>query len=130
MANASKSKETIWYGYLNAGERSSPVLRDESLDTGNKKTLYLFNLIRGEILEYAREIVEKKLRELKPAESGFIAKLDAEYKKAHRNFKGRGSNIRNITNRATTLPGEAIELPLDSEIIIDDADEWMDAEEA
>ena len=39
------------------------------MDTGNPKTLYLFNLIRGEILEYAREIVEDKLRELKPAES-------------------------------------------------------------
>ena len=72
MKNASKSKAYLWYGYLNAGERSSPVLRDDRLDTGNPKTLYLYNLARGQILEYSREIVEKKLREFKPDESGFI----------------------------------------------------------
>ena len=130
MANASKSKGSLWYGYLNAGARSSPVLRDARLDTGNPKTLYLFNLVRGEILEYAREIVEKKLRELKPAESEFIAELDAGYKKARRNFKGRGSSIRNITKRPVTVLQEKIEHYDDSEILIDNADLLMDAEEA
>ena len=130
MANASKSKASLWYGYLNAGARSSPVLRDTRMDTGSPKTLYLFNLVRGEILEYAREIVEKKLRELKPAESGFIAELDAGYKKARRNFKGRGSSIRNIAKRAVTMPGEEIKHDVYSEIITDETDVWMDAEEA
>jgi hypothetical protein len=130
MATASKSKESLWYGYLNAGARSSPVLRDERLDTGSTKTLYLFNLVRGDILEYAREIVEKKLRELKPAESGFIAELDAGYKKARRNFKDRGACIRNIAKRAATVFEEETEHDADSEIIADNTDVWMDAEEA
>ena len=56
MNNASKSKASLWFGHLSAGARSSPVLRDARLDTGNPKTLYMFNLKRGEILEYAREV--------------------------------------------------------------------------
>ena len=127
MANTSKSKASLWYGYLNAGARSSAVLRDARLDTGNPKTLYLFNLVRGEILEYAREVVEKKLRELKPAESGCIAKLDAGYKKVRRNFKDRGSCIRNITKRSVTESSEKIEDYDDSEASMDDTDLLMDA---
>ena len=130
MKNASKGKASRWYGYLNAGTRSSPVLRDARLDTGNPKTLYLFNLVRGEILEYAREIVEKKLRDLKPAESGFIAELDAGYKKARRNFKGRCASVGNITKRTVTVLSEKIDQYDDSEIIIDDIDLFMDAGEA
>jgi hypothetical protein len=129
MANASKSKASLWYGYLNAGGRSSPVLRDDHLDTGNSKTLYLYNLVRGEILEYAREVVEKKLRELKPAESGFIAELDAGYRKARRNFKDRAAAIRNISRRPVSVFKEKIEEYDDNEIFMDDADLLMDAGE-
>ena len=118
------------YGYLNAGAHSSPVLRDARLNTCNPKTLYLFNLVRGEILEYAREIVEKKLRELKPAETGFTAELDAGYKKARRNFKGRGFCFRNITKRAVTVSNEKIESYDDSEAFMDATDLLMDAGEA
>ena len=100
------------------------------MDTGKPKTLYLFNLVRGEILEYAREIVEKKLRELKPAESGYITKLDAEYKKARRNFNDRDSCACNITKRASTVRKEKIEHSDDSEIFMDDTDLLMDAGEA
>jgi hypothetical protein len=60
-----------------AGERSSPVLRDRRMETGNKKAIYIFNLKRGEIIEYALEIVEQKLRELKADESGYINELEA-----------------------------------------------------
>jgi hypothetical protein len=126
VANTSKNKASLWYGYLNAGERSSAVLRDAHLDTGNPKTLYLFNLVRGEILEYAREVVEKKLRELKSAESGYIAELDAGYKKARRNFKDRGSCIRNIAKRSVTESNEKIEDYDGSETFIDDTDLLMD----
>jgi hypothetical protein len=97
MARASKVKSSCWYGYLMAGERSSPVLRDSLLDTGNAKTVYLFNLNRGEIIEYAREIVEKKLRDLKPDETSYITKLYAGYKKVRRSFKERGNRISSAT---------------------------------
>jgi len=63
MARTSKGR-SCWYGYLMAGERSSPLLRDGRLETRNAKTIYMYNLKRGERIEYALEIVEKKLREL------------------------------------------------------------------
>ena len=47
------------------------------METGNKKTIYIFNLKRGEIIEYALEIAEQKLRELKADESGYINELEA-----------------------------------------------------
>ncbi|HXK56907.1 MAG: hypothetical protein KDI74_17195 [Gammaproteobacteria bacterium] len=62
------SKNDIWYGYLQAGEKSTPVVRDMSLETNSKKTVYLYNHKRGAILEYAREIVEPKLVELNTEE--------------------------------------------------------------
>ena len=96
MARASKGKSAFWYGYLTAGERSSPVLRDGRLDTGSPKTIYMFNLKRGEIIEYVLEIVEKKLRDLKQDESGFIGELDAGYKKARRSFKARVTGKRSV----------------------------------
>ena len=130
MAKATKGKKSFWYGYLNAGTRSSPVLRDARLDTGSTKTLYLFNLVRGEILEYAREIVEKKLRELKPAESGFIVDLDAGYKKARRNFKGHTASISNITKRSVSVIKEKVDDYDDSETGMDDIELFMDVEEA
>ncbi len=63
MAGTSKGR-SCWYGYLMAGECRSPVLRDGRLETGNPMTIYIYNLKRGERIEYALEIVEKKLREL------------------------------------------------------------------
>ena len=128
MASSRKSKSSIWYGYLSAGTRSSPVLRDERLETGNPRTFYLFNLERGVILEYAREVVEKKLRELKPAESGFIEELDAGYKKARRNFKGRGKTIRITSGRAATSSPEEIKPVEDSDVIMYDVKIWANAE--
>lgn len=98
MATNPKGRSSVWYGYLKAGERSSPVLRDNRLETGNPKTIYLYNLKRGEIIEYVLEIVEKKLRELKPAESKCIGELDAGYKKARRGFKGKGTVGRGVAD--------------------------------
>ena len=53
-----KRKTPLWLGYLEAGKSASPVVRDSSLDTGNPATIYLFNLMRGRILEYRKDIVE------------------------------------------------------------------------
>jgi hypothetical protein len=104
MARTAKKSSPVWYGYLQAGDRSSPVIRDDRLDTGNRKTMYLFNLSRNSILEYSREVVEAKLRDLKPEESAIVAELDAAYKKARRSFKDRGAGIRSILNRSSKTP--------------------------
>jgi len=106
MARTSEGK-SYWYGYLNAGKRSSPVLRDDLLESCDSKTIYMYNLNRDEIIEYALEIVEKKLRDLKEDESEYINELDAGYKKARRNFKVRGAGKRRTIDSVNHLPREA-----------------------
>jgi hypothetical protein len=129
MARTSKDK-SLWYGYLKAGERSSPVLRDTGLDTGNPKTIYMFNLKRGEIIEYALEIVEKKLRELKSDESGYIGELDAGYKKARRDFKGRGSGKRSVRDASFVPLRKDDDNSDDDDISKHDSDLWLGSVEA
>lgn len=58
------SKQKLWYGFLEAGSKSSPVVVDHSMDTGEKSSLFIYNHNRQEILKYVREVVEPKLREL------------------------------------------------------------------
>jgi hypothetical protein len=115
-------KNEVWYGYLDAGEKSTPVVLDPTLNTANPKTVYLFNLARGEILEYRREIVEPKLRELNPGDASGLDELRAAYGQAQRGFTSRGSRILNLPERraaaaAARKPDEAEE-----EIDFDDED--------
>jgi hypothetical protein len=98
MSGSAKQKGPLWYGYLEAGDKSTPVVRDERLDTGNAKTLFLFNLARQQILEYTREIVEPKLRELKSGEAS-IDELNVVYGEARRSFKHPGARPLNIPER-------------------------------
>jgi hypothetical protein len=129
MARTAKKSSPVWYGFLQAGDRSSPVIRDDRLDTGNHKTMYLFNLSRNSILEYSREVVEPKLRELKADESTTISELDAAYKKIRRGFKDRGAGVRSILNRSSSTPAsnEAVynEIPVDE----DSDDAWVEDDE-
>lgn len=74
----------LWYGFLDAGEKSSPVVFDPRLDTGNPQTIYLFNLQRDMIVPYKREVVDAKLRELGTDEAALIARLKSSYTKARR----------------------------------------------
>ena len=125
-----------WYGYLEAGAKSSPVLLDRKLDTGNPQTFYLFNLARKEILEYSRQIVEPKLRELKEKESGTVDELKLAYGEALRNFTPRASATLNVPEQAAPAkpkPKKTEEenldaLPIDEDIEVEDAD-WEEDEE-
>jgi hypothetical protein len=132
MSGSSKGKKNLWYGYLEAGANSTPVLRDEGLDTGNPKTVFLFNLARGRILEYSREIVEPKLRELKGKESKAIAELDAGYREVRRDFKDRSARILNIPERGG--PARKAAQPSEDEEFSDFADDetadepWLDVQ--
>lgn len=80
------SQEELWYGFLEAGDRSTPVARDPKLTTGNPDTVYMYNLQRNEIIEYKRAIAEPKLRELKPAEADKLKELKAAFAKALKEF--------------------------------------------
>ncbi|MEZ5541260.1 MAG: hypothetical protein R3F42_04375 [Pseudomonadota bacterium] len=132
MAGISKGSASCWYGYLMAGERSSPVLRDEGFETGNRKTVYLYNLKRGEIVEYDLATVAAKLRDLKPSEAGFIGELDAGYKKARRAFKGRGGRDRSVVEAAIIPLAKPADTDYsdDEALDEDDADLWPESSEA
>jgi len=129
MARTAKKNSPVWYGFLQAGDRSSPVIRDDRLDTGNRKTVYLFNLSRNSILEYSREVVEPKLRDLRPDESSAISDLDAAYKKARRSFKDRGASVRNILNRSSSTPASNEAVYNDIPVEDDSDDVWVEEDE-
>ncbi|MCC6302909.1 MAG: hypothetical protein IT489_08940 [Gammaproteobacteria bacterium] len=101
------AKTPLWCGYLEAGDRSSAVLRDERLETGNPKTLYLYNLNRDEILQYSRDLVEPKLRELRGDESDLAEELKNAYTKARRTFKFNPDRVFAApVRKQTRSPGE------------------------
>ncbi len=83
-------KKNYWHGYLEAGKKSSPVLRDLNLETGSTETIYLYSLNRDKILEYQVAIVESKLRELSDGEAELVTTLDKSYTKAKKDFSPRG----------------------------------------
>jgi hypothetical protein len=82
-------RNSLWFGYLEANEKGSPVVRDTSMDTGTPATIYLFNLKKGRILEYRRDIVEPKLRELTNEETETVTELRKAFEKARNGFTPR-----------------------------------------
>jgi hypothetical protein len=97
------SEKPFWYGYLEAGGKSTPVLLDRQFDTGNPATVYLFNFSRGEILEYRRNIVENKLRTLGKDEAALAAEMKAAYTQVRRGFKPRQGRATIVPDRAPGL---------------------------
>ena len=57
------STKDIWYGVLEAGDKSAPVVRDLTMQA-EKNHVWLYNHARNTFVEYAQAIVEPKLREL------------------------------------------------------------------
>jgi len=102
---AGKQKK-MWFGFLDAGTKGSPVVRDATLETGNHKTLYLFNFMKGKILEYQREIVELKLRELETEELAMVPQLRKAYKEAREHFEPRPVKPKQPVYRAKPAPVE------------------------
>ena len=101
------SKRDTWFGYLQAGEHSSAVVRDSSLETKNPKTIYLFNHVRGKFLEYSLEVVAPKLRDMQPDDVS-LTELKKAYKAARREFVTDHAPVRRITTSAVmTKPAGA-----------------------
>ncbi|HSN56161.1 MAG TPA: hypothetical protein VLT32_15930 [Candidatus Sulfomarinibacteraceae bacterium] len=44
-------KAKLWFGFLEAGSKGSPVVREDGMETGNRDTIYLYNFLKGKILE-------------------------------------------------------------------------------
>ncbi len=87
------SDTQLLYKYLDAGAKSSAVVLDPSLDTGNEQTLYLYHQQRNQIIEYRRDIVEAKLRELSGDEQKETATLQQAYQQTRLDFTPRGGKI-------------------------------------
>jgi hypothetical protein len=120
-ARRAMSKNGFWYGYLNAGGKSFAVLRDPELDTGNRKTVYLFHLERNAIIEYNREIVETKLSDLDGEAEEMTATLEAAYAEARQVF----GHARPFVPAATETPNK-VATPAVEEV---DPDGYVDDED-
>ncbi|MBI3772015.1 MAG: hypothetical protein HY272_04895 [Gammaproteobacteria bacterium] len=123
------STDRFWFGFLEAGDRSAAVLRDDKISTGNPDTFYLFNLSRGEIIEYKRSVVEPKLRTLKNNEKALEEELTAGYALVRANFKPKGNRLAIPEKGGRTRPDTAETNPEDSEdvaVISDDDAVWVD----
>lgn len=115
------AKTLMWCGYLEAGAKSTPVIADQRLDTGDPETVYLFNLARNEILPYNRAIVESKLRDLHEDETGVVTELKSAYAKARRGFKARrGEPVVHSTGRRQKAAAE--KAPIDNPDYFSDLD--------
>lgn len=82
-------RNSLWFGFLDAGAKGSLVVRDLSIDTGAPNTIYLFNFAKGRILEYRRDIAEPKLRELNDKEREKLRELRQAFNKARNGFTPR-----------------------------------------
>ncbi len=97
-------KKKMWFGFLEAGSKGSPVVRETALETGDPKTIYLFNFMKNRILEYRRDIVEIKLRELEPEELAMIPQLRKAYKEARESFEPRPARAKLPVSRPKPAP--------------------------
>ncbi|MFO7603962.1 MAG: hypothetical protein R6X06_09125 [Gammaproteobacteria bacterium] len=116
------SDNHLWYGYLEAGTKSTPVLLDHRLNTGDPKTLYLFNLKRGEILEYKREIIEPKLRDLNEHEKGLSTEIKSAFNRVRVSFIPRGGRASNLAEQGKLSDTRAA----NDDIRADDSDCFAD----
>lgn len=109
------AKHSIWCGYLEAGQKSSAVVRDDRLDTGNPDTVYLFNLARNEIIPYSRAIVDAKLREFTAKEAEGATELKAAYLRARKQFKARTERAAPAATARTARPAQGSKFSEDDE---------------
>ncbi len=123
------SNDRFWFGFLEAGDKSSPVLCDDKIATNNPNTIYLYNLQRGAIIEYKRSLVEPKLRELKKGEQALTEELAAGYAVARSSFTPKGGRL-SIPERGATRSPAPIQAEEEEEEAVTDIDDedadWED----
>jgi hypothetical protein len=121
------SNNNIWYGFLEAGEKSTPVVRDLSLETENAKTVFLYNFARGIFLEYSLEIVEPKLRALKPEDIS-AEELENAFKAARKQFNtGRlASKLKSAAVPTAAASSTAVEANDEEDDVEMDMEDWDD----
>ncbi len=76
----------LWVGYLTLASKKILVASDDRVDTGNRKTIFLYNQERNELVEYSREIIQAKLKDA-PAADYNSEEIANAYQKALRKAK-------------------------------------------
>lgn len=130
------NEKNLWFGYLEAGEKSSPVVIDASLNTANPNTVYVFNFNRGEIIEYRRDIIEAKLRPLEKTDTPDEKKLKTAFAQTRSDFTPRGGKVSAIPEKAAPkqAPKKAVAVddeedelgPFAGEAVTTADDDWAD----
>jgi hypothetical protein len=115
------SKNRFWYGYLEAGSKSTGVVMDSKLNTGDPDTIYLYNHARDMILEYKQAIVSPKLRELGEDDAELIKELKAAFTKAGANFTPRADRLSNVPEAGSGKA--AAKKPMVQEAVTEEGDE-------
>ncbi|OBS08506.1 hypothetical protein Thpro_022756 [Acidihalobacter prosperus] len=95
------------------------MVLDQRLNTGKPDTVYLFNHSRNAFLEYKREIVDAKLRELSDGEAD-VGALKAAFADARKEFRPRVSRAQAIAESSEKAAKPAREEPPE-----DDMDELV-----
>jgi hypothetical protein len=128
------SKYKLWYGVLEAGEKSSPVVIDRNMDTGDKNTVFMYNHNKQEILKYVRELAEPKLRELSDQEKLLESSLKKGFMAALETIKFKVPKALNIPEKKAPSSKDD-PMPETAELEItgldDDAedDDWKDSDD-
>lgn len=109
------SNTKLQFKYLDAGAKSSPVVHDPSLSTSNSQTLYLYHHQRNQIIEYRRDIVETKLRDLSAIEKKELKALEKGFQQARSSFTPRGATALSIPDKAPPAKTLAVNDTLDED---------------
>ena len=137
----------LWVGYLALANKKVLVASDDRVDTGNRKTIFLYNQERNELVEYSREIIQTKLKDA-PAADFNTEEISNAYQKALRKAKPNlyrvvfapssgGSALPTEKKTAAVASGgdrDDIEVDISDDIEVsdddsDDADDWGSDEE-
>ena len=130
----------LWVGYLTLANKKILVASDDRVDTGNRKTIFLYNQDRNELVEYSREIIQSKLKDA-PAADFNPDEIGNAYQKALRKAK---PNLYRVVfapaSAASVLPSEKkssatanrdddVGFDTDSEVDLDDGDDADSADD-
>ncbi len=117
------STNDIWYGVLEAGSKTSPVVRDLSLQASNN-SIWLYNHARKTFVQYTLAIVEPKLRELKAGDIN-RDELDQAFRAARKDFAA-ARKIRQWEDKAPAPSPARKKDEAEFEITDDDTEEFID----
>jgi hypothetical protein len=117
------STNNIWYGVLEAGSKTAPVVRDLSMPASNN-SIWLYNHARNTFVEYTLAIVEPKLRELTKSDIS-QDELDQAFKAARKDF-APARKTRQWDDKAPASKPARKKDDTDIEIADDDAEEFID----